>query len=265
MKRAESIAAWFTAVIFLQTLYFKFTGAPESKYIFETLGAEPAGRIGSGVAELIAAVLLIIPRTRLYGALMGMGIMTGAILSHVAFLGIEIQGDGGLLFSMAVASFLACCLVVFMRRNELPLKKFGLAVLILMPLAGEAKILPNTEDKIGVHGYDPVSYLAESSAREGKKEFQSNHDGVTYYFSSKKNLDLFKATPEKYAPAYGGWCAYAMAEGEQVDIDPKTFKVINGKTYLFYNGIWGDTLKKWNKDETGLKSSADKQWEKLVK
>lgn len=265
MKRTESIAAWFCAVIFLQTLYFKFTGAPESKYIFETLGAEPMGRIGSGVAELIAAVLLIIPRTRLFGALMGMGIMTGAIFSHIAFLGISVQGDGGLLFSMAVASFFACCLVIFLRRKELPFKKIGLAVVLLLPLAGEAKILPNTDDKIGVHGYDPVSYLAENAAREGKKEFQSNHDGVTYYFSSKKNLDLFKSAPDKYAPAYGGWCAYAMAEGEQVDIDPKKFKVINGRTHLFYNGIWGDTLAKWNKDEGGLKPQADKHWEKLSK
>lgn len=107
MKRAESIAAWITTVIFLQTLFFKFTGAPESKFIFETLGVEPWGRILSGVAELVAAVLLIIPRTRLYGGLMGMGIMSGAI-----------------------ASFLSSAFVVYLRKNELPLKAFGLAVIL---------------------------------------------------------------------------------------------------------------------------------------
>ncbi|MES2526603.1 MAG: YHS domain-containing (seleno)protein [Bdellovibrionota bacterium] len=263
MKRAESIAAWFIAVIFLQTLYFKFTGAPESKYIFETLGAEPVGRIGSGVAELIAAILLIIPRTRLYGALMGMGIMTGAIASHILFLGISIQGDGGLLFSMAVASFLASAFVVYLRRRELPLKAIGLATMILLPFVVQAKVAPNAEDKIAVHGYDPVAYVAKNTALEGKKDFEFNYQGIAYRFSGKENLELFKANPEKYVPAYGGWCAYAMAEGEQVDIDPKSFKVINGKTYLFYNGIWGDTLKKWNKNETSLKLDADKQWEKL--
>ena len=194
---------------------------------------------------------------------MGMGVMTGAIASHILFLGISVQDDGGLLFSMAVVSFLASALVVYLRRQELPLKTLGLAGMMMLPLLVQAKVATNAEDKIGIHGYDPVAYLVNNSAREGKKEFQLNHQGVTYRFAGKESLELFKAAPEKYLPVYGGWCAYAMAEGEQVDIDPKSFKVINGKTYLFYNGIWGDTLKKWNKDETSLKASAEKQWEKL--
>jgi putative oxidoreductase len=93
---------WIAAGILLQTLFFKFTGAPESVYIFTTMGAEPWGRWGSGVAELIAAVLLLIPSTQKWGALLALGIMAGAIGSHLSVLGISVQGDGGLLFGMAV-------------------------------------------------------------------------------------------------------------------------------------------------------------------
>lgn len=263
MKRAESIAAWITTVIFLQTLFFKFTGAAESKFIFETLGVEPWGRIVSGLAELIAAVLFIIPRTRLYGGLLGMGIMSGAIASHFLFLGISIMDDGGLLFALAITSFLSSAFVVYHRKNELPFKAFGLAVVLLFPFVSHGRVAPNVEDKIGVHGYDPVSYITENKALEGKKELQFSHEGVFYRFSSLKNLELFKISPTKFVPEYAGWCAFAMAEGELVDIDPKTFKVINGKTHLFYNGIWGNTLSKWSKDEAVLKTTADKQWSKL--
>ena len=84
------------AIILLQTLYFKFTGAPESVYIFETLGIEPYGRIGSGIAELITSILILIPRTTLLGAILGLGIMIGAILSHLTKLGIEVNNDGGI-------------------------------------------------------------------------------------------------------------------------------------------------------------------------
>lgn len=91
-----------TAVILLQTLYFKFTGQPESVELFTKLGVEPWGRIGTGVFELIASILLLVPATVFFGALMGAGIMSGAILSHVAVLGIESQGDGGQLFMLAI-------------------------------------------------------------------------------------------------------------------------------------------------------------------
>lgn len=100
------------AAILLQTLYFKFTGAPESKFIFGTLGVEPWGRIFSGVAELIASVLLLIPPTQLLGALLGLGVMTGAIFSHLFVLGFVVQDDGGLLFALACTVFAACALVL---------------------------------------------------------------------------------------------------------------------------------------------------------
>ena len=107
------------AVILLQTLFFKFTGAPESVYIFETLGMEPWGRFGSGIAELLASVLILIPRTKVYGALVALGVMVGAIFSHLTSLGIEVQGDGGLLFGMAVIVFVSSALVLAIHRSEL--------------------------------------------------------------------------------------------------------------------------------------------------
>ncbi len=90
------------AIILLQTLYFKFSAAPESVYIFSTIGAEPAGRIGSGVVELIAAVLLLWPAFAWAGALLALGTMSGAILSHLTVLGVEVMGDGGTLFALAL-------------------------------------------------------------------------------------------------------------------------------------------------------------------
>ena len=101
-------------VILLQTLYFKFIGAPESVYIFSTLGIEPFGRIGSGIVELVASILILIPRTTLLGALFGLGTMLGAIFSHLFFLGIVVQNDGGTLFILAIITFI-CCFVLFLQ------------------------------------------------------------------------------------------------------------------------------------------------------
>lgn len=107
-------------VILVQTLYFKFTGAEESVYIFSTLGAEPYGRIGSGVIELIASILILIPRTTLLGALIGMGTMLGAIASHLLILGIEVKNDGGTLFILAIITFLCCGVLVFREQHKIP-------------------------------------------------------------------------------------------------------------------------------------------------
>jgi hypothetical protein len=108
------------AVILLQTLFFKFTGATESVYIFRRMGAEPWGRIGSGVFELIAALLLLIPSTAHWGALLSLGVISGAILSHVFVLGIALPevGDGGELFALAVAVFVCSALTLFAYRGR---------------------------------------------------------------------------------------------------------------------------------------------------
>ena len=111
------------AIILLQTLFFKFTGAEESKYIFSTLlgeNLEAAGRIGSGIVELIAAILLIIPRTAWLGAFLALATITGAIFSHLTMLGIVVKDDGGLLFGLALAVFMLSAIVLLLHRRELP-------------------------------------------------------------------------------------------------------------------------------------------------
>lgn len=117
---------------------------------------------------------------------------------------------------------------------------------------------------VAIQGYDPVAYFTSNKAVEGKKELAVVADGVTYYFSSTQNKELFKASPSKYEPQYGGWCAYAMgATNEKVEIDPETFKILNGKLYLFYHTWSNNTLTKWNKDEANLKAKADASWIKF--
>ncbi len=125
MSRGAAIASWVcqlaAAVILAQTLFFKFTGAEESRFIFSSLGVEPWGRIASGVFELVAALLLLFPATAASGALLAVGIMAGAVLSHVFVLGISVQGDRGLLFALALLVLLCGLVVLFLRRGQLPL------------------------------------------------------------------------------------------------------------------------------------------------
>jgi uncharacterized membrane protein YphA (DoxX/SURF4 family) len=108
-----------SSIILLQTLYFKFTGAPESVFIFETLGMEPWGRWGAGFSELIAGILLLIPGYYMLGALFALAIISGAILSHIFVLGIVIQNDGGSLFMLALVVFICCAFVIFFERQTL--------------------------------------------------------------------------------------------------------------------------------------------------
>jgi putative oxidoreductase len=108
------------AVILLQTLFFKFTGAAESVYIFTKVGAEPWGRIGSGVVELVAAVLLLWPRFTWLGALLAAGVMAGAVMSHLTLLGIEVQGDGGLLFYLAMTVLVSSLSLLYLQRAQIP-------------------------------------------------------------------------------------------------------------------------------------------------
>ena len=125
LSRTQTIASWLmqltVAAILLQTLFFKFTGAEESVYIFSRLGAEPWGRIGSGIVELIASILLLIPALAPVGAILTMGVMAGAIVSHLTILGIDIKGDGGLLFGLALTAFVGAAIVLLIRRAGIPL------------------------------------------------------------------------------------------------------------------------------------------------
>ena len=152
------------------------------------------------------------------------------------------------------------------------MKTYGLIMfLAFLPFAAagqtdnERVLHFNLKKKLAIEGYDPVSYF-EGKPTEGSEKFSVSYKGVTYYFSSASNLEKFRRSSEKYEPAYGGWCAYAMGEtGEKVKVDPETFKIVKGKLYLFYN-FWGNnTLDSWNQAETKLKQAADLNWSKIVK
>lgn len=121
--KIQNIIEWalriVAAVILLQTLYFKFTGHPESVELFSKLGVEPWGRIGTGIIELVTGVLLLIPSTVVFGALLGIGLMLGAIASHLLVLGIESQGDGGQLFGLAIIVLACCIIIAFLQKSQI--------------------------------------------------------------------------------------------------------------------------------------------------
>lgn len=123
----KTITYWIlrlvAAGIMLQTLYFKFSAAPESVYIFSTLGLEPWGRIGTGILELVASVLILIPACTAFGALLGAGLMAGAIVSHVTTLGLVVQNDHGLLFFYACVVLTCCAVLLYSHRRQLPFMK----------------------------------------------------------------------------------------------------------------------------------------------
>jgi YHS domain-containing protein len=122
----------------------------------------------------------------------------------------------------------------------------------------------NLQANVAIQGYDPVAYFKEDNAVKGKNEISLSYLGVTYYFASIGDKDTFVKDPTAYEPQYGGWCAYAMGKsGEKVEVDPSTFKIVNGKLYLFYNKYFNNTLKSWNKDEANLKTKADANWQKI--
>jgi YHS domain-containing protein len=123
----------------------------------------------------------------------------------------------------------------------------------------------NLTSGVAVDGNDVISYFTSTSPKKGSKEFSEVYKGITYYFASSGTQSIFKANPEKWEPAYGGWCAYAMGNsGEKVEVDPATFKIIDKKLYLYYNAYFNNTLPKWNKDEANLKSKADKNWASII-
>jgi len=120
------------------------------------------------------------------------------------------------------------------------------------------------EDRLAIKGYDPVAYFDGGKPEMGKAELVSKYGGVTYRFASAQRRQQFAASPDKYVPAYGGWCATAMAEGRKVEVDPTNFKVTGGRLFLFYKGWLGNAVNDWNKDEKKLTVSADQQWRKIA-
>lgn len=121
----------------------------------------------------------------------------------------------------------------------------------------------NLQDGHIAEGYDVVAYFS-NEAIEGKDAYHYQLGGASYLFATQANLDAFKKNPEKYAPQYGGWCAYAMgAKGAKVTVDPETFEIRDGKLYLFYNAFFNNTYTDWLKEPEVLRKKADANWEKI--
>lgn len=119
----------------------------------------------------------------------------------------------------------------------------------------------NTNNDIALREFDAVSYFKESRPLKGLSKFYHHYQGITYYFANAENLEEFKKSPDKYEPAYGGWCAYTVAlNGERVKVNPVTYKIMDGKLYLFYNYNSDNRLLKWNRDIKRLRAAADKNW-----
>lgn len=162
----------------------------------------------------------------------------------------------------------------FCFRNLKPLQMKKTSIILVVLLFSITTFAQNTskrikefnlENKVAIQGYDPVAYFTQKKAVKGKPSISTTYQGVIYNFSSQANKDLFLKKPASYEPQYGGWCAFAMGDyGEKVEINPETFKIIDGKLYLFYNAFFNNTLKSWNKDEINLKKKADTNWRKFV-
>ena len=153
-----------------------------------------------------------------------------------------------------------------MKRGILVLMAIVLVQLSFSQAAKRQKIFNLENGNLAINGYDPVSYFTQKAPQKGTSSKAANLEGISYYFSSDKNKQLFLANPKMYEPQYGGWCAFAMGKtGEKVEVDPETYKIVDGKLYLFYNKYFTNTLKSWNKDEPNLKRKADESWVTYLK
>jgi len=156
---------------------------------------------------------------------------------------------------------LVCC--VF-----LPLSLWGN---LQQDISPEKRLAEFSHEKLlMLDGYDVVSYHQESGPLKGSPDFETEYKGIHYRFLNTANKDLFLEAPEKYEPLYGGWCAYAMLDGTKTEVDPKTYKIVDGKLLVFYNGLWGNTLKGWDKklntntSDQSLIEQADAHWMKIL-
>lgn len=125
----------------------------------------------------------------------------------------------------------------------------------------------STDDSmIALDGYSPVSYIDHGKAQLGKKSYKASHDGLTYYFVNSEQMELFRANPNKYIPQYGGWCAYAVSLGGKFKPDPKSFRVVSGKLYMFTINPEGEFVKVWDKEGKDKHiAQANKNWQSMGK
>jgi len=136
---------------------------------------------------------------------------------------------------------------------------------------GQASPRINQEEGVALHGYDVVSYFTSGAPVRGKAKHAVTHQGVAYRFASSENAERFRGNPDRYLPAYGGYCAYAMLDGEKVGVDPETYKRVDGRLLLFYHSFLNNTLASWN-DRASRKSGdeallerADANWRSIAK
>jgi YHS domain-containing protein len=123
----------------------------------------------------------------------------------------------------------------------------------------------NLENKLAIKGYDPVAYFLDHKALEGSASYKVIYLGLIYQFSTEAYKKEFLKNPAKYEPQYGGWCAYALgAKNELVDINPETYKIVDGKLYLFYNAYFNNTKTSWDKDQSNLLIKANSNWQKRI-
>lgn len=137
------------------------------------------------------------------------------------------------------------------------------------PAASEAGQLNLEDGRLALAGYDAVSYFTESDPQKGKESLSLERAGVVYLFSTTENRERFREDPESYEPAFGGWCAWAMLAGEKVEVDPRRYRIYEGKLLLFYDGFWGNTLEKWKRkvaseNESKLFSQAEANWKEIL-
>ena len=146
------------------------------------------------------------------------------------------------------------------------LNKFIFLITIICGLSAFSDTKPNlNKNGVILEGYDAVSYFTAKEPLKGSAQFQTKIGEATYWFSSIENKNIFLKDPKKYSPEFDGWCAYAVADSKsKVEIDPKSFLIQDGRLLVFYNGLWGDTRKKWTTDkkktQAAFLTEADKNW-----
>lgn len=148
--------------------------------------------------------------------------------------------------------------------------KIWVAALFMLgtTLSVTAQTAPVDKNKLAIGGYDLVAYFSTNKATKGVKKYTSTYNGVIYYFASANNRKAFKANPSQYLPQCDGYCAWGVSEkSTKFPINPETFKIVNGKLYLFFNGDYNgqpfNTLTEWNKDEAKQLRNIDANWQKI--
>lgn len=150
-----------------------------------------------------------------------------------------------------------------------PMKNLILIALLLITYTAQAQVDPVDNKGLALGGYDVVSYFTDGTAAKGDARYSSTHRGTTYYFISADHQQAFAADPERYLPEFEGYCALAVSYGKKISVDPETFKITDGKLYLFYHGKSGskrvNSLETWNKNEQRLLKKAQELWPDVKK